>query len=70
MQKTPQMNTVRNLRKRDQLLNSLLVYKEHQRIAEARFHRYKDLYPQKEAEYIKFCEELGVDSLIPDTVRP
>lgn len=60
---TPRTNVVRTMRKRDRLLNMLMVKKEQERIAEYRFHRYKDEFPKAKEKYLEWCKNNNVDSL-------
>lgn len=60
----PVGNAIKTLQKRDRLLNMLLVKKEHQRIAEERFNRFKNTYPQHEVLYKEWCSNNSVPSLM------
>lgn len=64
---TPQVKfnvSIKTLQRRDKLRSLLLTAKEHERIAESRFHLYKSHYADKEKSYLEWCQTHHVDSFM------
>lgn len=66
---TPKVNrhaSIKTQTKRDRLLNLVMVAKEHQRIAEQRFHLYTTQYEDKLSAYKDWCKDNAVETFIEE----